>query len=212
MRALILLLFAATLHGQTLVSPSQLRFGAPGEPGNLKLFAIGLSGMVQVNVGPGLRMELINGVPTLTAVPVPMVRRRVRLAQEANGSYRCTPTAEIYRNGFLQLEGEDYSTDAFGIYPGSPWAASDIVVALYFETGPPAAASTGPPTVARAAQVKNWDQVSVRGLAQEQRSGTLLALDQLHEGRWLLAPAREPAPRCRWTMEVHWGAARLRCW
>jgi hypothetical protein len=154
--------------------------------------------MVQVHLGPGLRIELQNGIPTLTTA-ASLTRRRVRLTQEPNGSYRVRPDAEVYRNGLLMTEGEDYSTDAFGIYPGSPWPASDIVTALFFDSAPSTVAS-GPSTVARAAQVRNWEQVSVRGLTAERRTGTLMALEQLREGRWLLSPTTQPEPRCRWLM------------
>jgi hypothetical protein len=57
------------------------------------------------------------------------------------------------------------------------------------------------PTQLRAAQVRNWEQVSVQGLTQERRPGTLVALDQLAEGRWLLAPATQSAPACRWVLK-----------
>lgn len=206
---LLLLLLAATLHGQTLVPPSQLRFGAPGEPSQLRLFAVGLSGLVQVHLGPGLRIELVNGVPTLTAAPVPMVRRRVRLTRDSNGNYPGRPDAEIFRNGLLQAEGIDYTTNPGGILPIQPWSAEDAVTALFFEAVPSTAAS-GPATVARAAQVKNWHQVSVRGLTAERRTGTLMALDQLREGRWLLSPTTQPEPRCRWLMRSG-AAATVEC-
>ena len=131
--AFLALIFAAVLPAQTTIPPGQLRFSAE-QPENLRVFAVGLSGMVRLQLGPGLRIEMREGLPTLVAAPV--VRKRVRLNRDHNGNYPGNPDAEIFRNGILQARGEDYTTNSGGIIPREPWPPDDTITALYFEPSP----------------------------------------------------------------------------
>ena len=155
---LLLLLLPLALAAQTTITPPQLRWGAPGEPQNLRLFAVGLSGMVQVSIGPGLRIELREGIPTLTAeLGAVRVVSRV-LTQDANGNYPCPQCQRVYRNGIRQAPAVDYNTNPGGVLPILPWAVDDVVLGEWIGTEP--SAESARPTVVPAAQVRDWRQVS----------------------------------------------------
>jgi hypothetical protein len=174
---LLLGLAALPLLAQTTITPPQIRLGAPGEPANLRLYAVGLSGMVQVQVGPGLRIELREGVPTLTADTGALrIVSRV-LVQDQNGNYVCPQCQRVYRNGIRQAQGVDYNTNPGGILPILPWAADDVVLGEWIGTEPSAEAAR--PTVVPAAQVRNWAQVSpndlIRATDDRRRPGVALS-------------------------------------
>jgi hypothetical protein len=176
---LILGLAALPLLAQTTITPPQIRLGAPGEPANLRLYAVGLSGMVQVQVGPGLRIELREGVPTLTADPGALrIVSRV-LVQDQNGNYVCPPCERVYRNGIRQAFGVDYNTNPGGVLPIQPWAADDVVLGEWIGTEPSAYGPEPPgavpgPTIAGFRQVRNWAM-----LRNSNSKGTSITLDQL---------------------------------
>jgi hypothetical protein len=155
---LILGLAALPLLAQTTITPPQIRLGAPGEPANLRLYAVGLSGMVQVQVGPGLRIELREGVPTLTADTGALrIVSRV-LTQDQNGNYVCPRCERVYRNGINQTEGVDYDRNPGGVLPKSPWEKDDLVKGEWIGVEHTAAA-TGGPTIAGFRQVRNWEML-----------------------------------------------------
>jgi hypothetical protein len=171
-----LLLFAALpLIAQTTITPPQIRMGAPGEVQNLRLYAVGLSGMVQVQVGPGLRIELREGVPTLTADPGALrIVSRV-LVQDQDGNYVCPECQRVYRNGINQTEGVDYDRNPGGVLPKQPWAKDDLVKGEWI--GTEAVIASVPleahNTVTSFEQIRNWAM-----LRHPNSGGTSITLDQ----------------------------------
>lgn len=169
MKTLILAILPLVLTAQTTITPPQLRLGAPGEVQNLRLYAVGLSGMVQIAVGPGLKIDLVNGVPTLTVDPIParitfepMEIAVQVLTQDQNGNYVCPKCEKVFRNGIMQAPGVDYNRNSNGILPIQRWAQDDVVVGEWIrkkeeQPGPQAGIR---PTVVPAAQIRNWQQVS----------------------------------------------------
>ncbi len=142
---LLYLTLTVTAWSQTQVPFPQLKWGGPVDHTTLRLFAVGLSEMTQVHIGPGLRMDLINGAPTLVAAPVTITRRPVKLTPDANGNYPGPTEGDVFRNGVYQFPGMDYTTNAGGILPVAfpdpngqmrKWLPDDTVVAVVFETSP----------------------------------------------------------------------------
>jgi hypothetical protein len=169
----IINLFAALpLLAQTTITPPQIRLGAPGEPANLRFYAVGLSGMVQVSIGPGLRLEPFEGGVRIVAdAGAVRIVSRV-LTQDPNGNYVCPQCQRVYRNGIRQAFGVDYDTNPGGILPKQPWAADDVVLGEWIGMEPSAEAMR--PTVAKFEQVRNWGM-----LRNPNSTGTSLTLDQL---------------------------------
>jgi len=158
MRLSLLLILACSGFAQTSIPPSQLRLGAPGELDKLRLYAVGLSGMVQVSIGPGLRLEAHEGGVRIVAEPGALrIVSRV-LAPDANGNYPCPQCQRVFRNGIRQSPGVDYNANPGGILPILPWAVDDVVLGEWIGTEPSAEAAR--PTVVPAAQVRDWRQVS----------------------------------------------------
>jgi hypothetical protein len=186
--AALLVALAGAALGQTTITPPQMRWGAPGAVEQLRLFAVGLDGMVQVHVGPGLRIAMLNGVPTLTADPVPLrIVSRV-LTQDPNGNYVCPQCERVFRNGIKVLPGIDYVTNSNGILPLQPWAAEDTVSGEWIDKeeppGPQEAVQR--PTVIPASQIRNWAQVRLTSQClwwHEQRSRYAVALGKDPPGR-----------------------------
>jgi hypothetical protein len=132
---LALPVFAGMSLAQTTIPPSQLRLGAPGEVDKLKLFAVGLSGMVQVQIGPGLRLEETPGGIRLTLTSMRL--RSAALARAADGTYATPLERVITRNGLIQAIGVDYEHDGARVVPRTPWTADDAVSAIWLEDSPP---------------------------------------------------------------------------
>jgi hypothetical protein len=141
---LLLLLLPVACFGQTRMPIGQLRFGASDAVKQIRLLGFGLEA-TQVHIGPGLKMVLLEGVPTLVAAPPKVVRKRLTLAQDPSGNYSTPPDAEIFRNGLLMTEDVDYIiSDGVLLpkaYPGPDgklvrWAKDDLVRAHYFEVEP----------------------------------------------------------------------------
>lgn len=195
---LALIPLVLTAQPQTAIPPNQLRWGEPGEISRLRLVAVSLAGLVNVELGPGLRLEPAGTGVRIVATAAAV--RAERLTRNENGHYPCPAdsTERVYRNGLYQLPGTDYRLEPFGVIPLYPWDPGDLVVR---ETRDAVTTATASPTVAPVAQVRNWDQVSVRGLTQERRPGTRVGLAQLTEGQWLLAPAVFQPPGCRWRLD-----------
>jgi hypothetical protein len=136
---LIALAVALPLAGQSAITSRQLKWGAPGEVQKLRLFAVGLAEMVQVQIGPGLRLEETADGIRLVAEPAPNQQISINykvLVQDQNGNYPCGPCPAIYRNGVSQTEGLDFDRNAGGVLPRQPWAKDDIVKAEWIGPAP----------------------------------------------------------------------------
>jgi hypothetical protein len=128
------------------------RWGGGGGVESLRLQAIGLDGLIPVALGPGLRIELRNGVATITTTPVAPPQLRIVskvLTQDDRGKYPCSKCERVYRNGVRMAPDIDYASNEGGIVPRTPWDPVDVVLGEWIGTEEPV-------PVAQAIPCRDW--------------------------------------------------------
>jgi hypothetical protein len=132
---LLVLTLAAALAAQTVVPPGMMRRWGGSNPAELRLYALGLDGFTPVVLGPGIRISVVGGVPTITAEPVPARIVSQVLQRDVANNYPCSECQRVYRNGLRMAEGIDYRQMPTGVMPLHSWSADDVVVGEWI--GPP---------------------------------------------------------------------------
>lgn len=150
---ILLALIPALLAAQPGVTVDQLKRGNATDLTKLRLFAIEGNQLVGVSIGAGLKLELVNGTPTITAEtfparvtvdqPLPEIVERV-LTRDPNGNYGCAQCKRVYRNGIRQTKDVNYRFNGVLILPMQPWAADDTITGEWLEKPAPVPVASNP--------------------------------------------------------------------
>lgn len=130
MKFLLVCLFAimATAGQPTTVPLEQVR--APKSPVLQVLLAVeGKLQFAELGEGIVLKDGKLTAVPAAPAATITLSVSPVVLTRGADGFYPAIENALVWRNGLLQLPGQDYQFFAGRLVPNLIWSPDDTIVA-----------------------------------------------------------------------------------